>query len=107
MDIRQCSICGSYMFDGYMYNGGEFYFCSDDCLSSEFTKEEWADEVRDNCDSCWTDWNDELDELMNEYGADYLVSRGILFTDDDMPDILETTVVNDIDKFVLYCKGAQ
>ena len=55
-EVRTCAICQKVFLDeGYVYRGGERYYCSDECLSHDFTPEEWSDEYNDNfgC-SYWT-----------------------------------------------------
>lgn len=54
-EYRICSICGEVMICGYCYEGGEKYYCSDECLHHDFTDEEW-EEVVYNSDSYWTEW---------------------------------------------------
>ena len=54
---RKCSYCGGLMNEGYCIESGESYFCSDICLSSEMTKEEF-NELYDDGDSYWTEWED-------------------------------------------------
>lgn len=38
--FRICSHCGEEMIEGYCINGGEEYFCSDECLEAAHTEEE-------------------------------------------------------------------
>lgn len=38
---RVCSICHNIIVEGYVLNGGEDYFCSEECLYKEISKEEW------------------------------------------------------------------
>ena len=40
-EYRICSICGDIMVYGYCYDGGDKYYCSDECLHHDFTDEEW------------------------------------------------------------------
>ena len=62
--VRKCSICGKEMWDGYIEADGYRYFCSDDCLHTVYTDEEWEQVYEeDNTDhscyctgSCYTDW---------------------------------------------------
>lgn len=58
IEIRICSKCGIIMVQGYCIGDGESYYCGDDCLYSEMTKEEY-EELYDNGngDSYWTDWS--------------------------------------------------
>ena len=43
---RRCSECGKLMREG----------CSDDCLHTEYTEEEWAEECENNDQSYYTEW---------------------------------------------------
>lgn len=54
---RVCSKCGKRFQEGYMVYGGMEYYCSDECLHSVYSQEEW-EEMYDNgnSDSCWTQW---------------------------------------------------
>jgi hypothetical protein len=40
-EIRFCSECGEPMEEGYLLYGGDSYYCSDDCLFKNHTKDEW------------------------------------------------------------------
>lgn len=55
--MRVCSVCGSAMFEGYCYEGGEAYYCNTKCMRTQMLQEEW-DELYDNGngDSYWTEW---------------------------------------------------
>ena len=55
-EFRVCSICGDDMINGYCLNSGDRYYCSDECLGHDFTKEEWAQECEENDDSYYTEW---------------------------------------------------
>lgn len=57
-EIRQCSDCKKIMIQGYCIEGGEAYYCDDDCLYRNLTEEEF-DELYDygEGDSYWTEWN--------------------------------------------------
>lgn len=61
-----CSICGQRMTEGYCYESGEAYYCSDECLHHDFTDEEWEELYSDDGDSYWTTWED--DDLDTYYG---------------------------------------
>ena len=52
---RRCSECGKLMRDGYFYNHGEAYYCSDECLNAHFTDEEWQQECEENDQSYYTE----------------------------------------------------
>lgn len=54
---RTCSHCGAGMFDGYVINGGDAYYCSDECLHIYVTPEEYEELYDDGeGDSYWTEW---------------------------------------------------
>jgi len=60
--MRTCTCCGKEMKEGFVVGGGEEHYCSDECLHSKYTSEEW-DEMSSNEDSdnYWTQWEDEDD----------------------------------------------
>ena len=47
--MRKCSICGNemssgyYVEDGYLNENGAEYYCSDECLYSVYTEEEYQE----------------------------------------------------------------
>lgn len=55
--VRICSQCKKIMTDGYCIEGGIEYYCSDECLYKNITKEEYL-ELFDNGegDTYWTIW---------------------------------------------------
>lgn len=54
---RRCSICGKLMHTGYCGNMGDAYYSSDECLHSEYTDKEWAEECESNDhQSYYTEW---------------------------------------------------
>ena len=53
---RRCSECGRLMRAGYCADMGVAYYCSDQCLHSDFTDEEWAEECENNDQSYYTEW---------------------------------------------------
>lgn len=57
--MRKCSICGKPMTEGYCYEGGLMYFCSDECLHQQFTDAEWEELYSDDGDSYWTSWEED------------------------------------------------
>lgn len=67
---RMCDKCGKGMNEGYVVNGGEEYYCNDECLHQIYTPEEWEDMSNDEffvqCGldddgNYWTEWDDEND----------------------------------------------
>ena len=54
---RCCTCCGEGMNEGYFADYE--YFCSDDCLYTEFPPTIWAKVTEENEDSYyWTEWED-------------------------------------------------
>ena len=53
---ESCSECGKLMREGYCVDMGAAYYCSDDCLHTEYTEEEWAEECENNDQSYYTEW---------------------------------------------------
>lgn len=54
-NFRVCTCCRELMPDGYVIDDGLEYFCSDDCLHSTYTHEEYM-EMYFNDDAYWTQW---------------------------------------------------
>ena len=55
--MRKCTTCNEEVKIGY-YAAGEYY-CSDDCLTKDFTKEEWNNLYDENDDEYyWTMFED-------------------------------------------------
>ena len=67
---RECDECGKGMNEGYCFDGGRAYYCSDECLHKHFTPEEWEelcsddDDALEPSDSYWTTWDEDPDEYM-------------------------------------------
>lgn len=55
-ECRRCTVCGNLMNEGYCVDMGAAYYCSDECLHTEFTEEEWENECNENDQSYWTQW---------------------------------------------------
>ena len=67
---RVCTCCHSGMNEGYFADYE--YFCSDDCLYTEFPPTIWAKVTEEDEDSYyWTEWEDEED-------YQYQIINGIL-----------------------------
>ena len=81
---RLCTCCGKGMNEGYFANYE--YFCSDDCLHTEYSAKEWEELTSDKIENeeddffrvpnmndsyYWTEWEDEED-------YQYQVINGIL-----------------------------
>lgn len=54
-EYRICTHCGKVMIDGYLIDDGSSYYCSDECLYSNMTKEEYL-EMYENDDAFYTEW---------------------------------------------------
>lgn len=54
---RRCDVCGELMRDGFCYDMGRKFFCSENCLHTEFhDDEEWQRECDDGLQSYYTTW---------------------------------------------------
>lgn len=53
---RRCGVCGKLFKEGYCHNEGEKYYCSDECLHTDFSYEEWKRECKENEQSYYTEW---------------------------------------------------
>ena len=56
--VRQCTICGDLMLEGYCIEGGTAYYCSDKCMADDNMSKELFEELFDNGngDTYWTSW---------------------------------------------------
>ncbi len=58
-DERLCSNCNKKMNKGFCVNSGEEYYCSDKCLHTKYSDEEWEKMYVDGeSDSYYTEWED-------------------------------------------------
>lgn len=66
-DLRVCSVCGKVMNKGYVVDSGMEYYCSDECLLTKYTNDEW-NEMYDNgnSDSYYTEWEDDIVEEIED-----------------------------------------
>ena len=58
-EARVCTHCGKVMHEGYMIDGGNAYYCSDECMDAHYTPEEKAAALEDaegDGDTYWTEW---------------------------------------------------
>ena len=73
-EARVCSKCNSLMIDGYCIDNGSEYYCTDECLESEMTREEF-EELYDEGggESYWTEWecSNEIYKMINEVVIKY------------------------------------
>jgi len=67
---RKCDCCGSGMNEGYVIGDGERYYCSEECLNTLYTNEEWQ-EIYDNEDGYYSEWEQGYDDQ-------YIVENGVL-----------------------------
>lgn len=68
---RKCNACGKGMNEGYCIEGGIEYYCSDECLHTEVSPEEWLELWNDGeGDSYWTDWSEDPDEYLDDEDED-------------------------------------
>lgn len=73
---RKCSHCQKGMNEGYVINGGENYYCKDDCLKTVLSPEEFNELYADGeTETYWTEWEDEqefqwleIDGVLHEIG---------------------------------------
>ena len=70
---RQCSCCDKGMNEGYVINGGEEYYCADECLHTKYNSFdiELMGMGEEDSDSYWTEWEEEED-------MDYILANGEL-----------------------------
>ena len=54
-EYRVCTACGELMQEGYCIDDGAEYFCSDDCLNSYYSEEEYL-ELCEQDSAYWTTW---------------------------------------------------
>lgn len=58
IEIRQCSKCNNIMVEGYVIGAGESHYCSDLCLESEMSREDYEELYNGgNGDSYYTQWD--------------------------------------------------
>ena len=62
--MRKCSICGNemssgyYVEDGYLNENGAEYYCSDECLYSVYTEEEYQEMYEEEL-AYYTEWEED------------------------------------------------
>ena len=57
--FRMCDACGKPMLDGFIIGGGEAYYCSEECLHTVMTDEEYMELYEElGSDTFWTTWWD-------------------------------------------------
>lgn len=86
---RECNACGKGMNEGYCVESGIEYYCSDECLHTEITPEEWLELYNDGeGDSYWTDWSEDPDEYLEDEDEDEDEGKD----EDDLVEALQETV---------------
>ena len=57
-ESRICTTCGEIMVEGYCIEGGDAYYCSDECMTKDGMTIEEFEELYNNGegDSYWTEW---------------------------------------------------
>jgi len=108
-EIRNCSACNKVMSEGYVFAGGEKYFCSDKCLHTEVTKEEWEElsEGEDNDMYYWTVWDifNEQEDQQEEENPKFkvvvnsLLRRAILTTTINECEYVRDIYFKDLDEW--------
>ena len=63
-EMRTCSKCGKPMIDGFCILDGEEYYCSEECLYSKYSEQEYS-EMYESDQAYWTNWYDEYEDLTN------------------------------------------
>lgn len=57
---RKCDACRDGMFSGYVIGGGEEYYCSDMCLHTKYSKNDWKALYNNGkSESYFTEWTEE------------------------------------------------
>ena len=54
---RVCSVCGKAMTQGFVIGDGEDYYCSEECLYSVYTEQEYID-MYESDHAYWTEWEE-------------------------------------------------
>lgn len=57
MEERICSACGKPMHEGYCIGDGLEYYCSETCLHTVYTQEEYRKMFVDD-NAYWSQWED-------------------------------------------------
>lgn len=56
-EVRRCTHCGKQMWVGYCIGNGDEYYCSDECLYANYSKQEYNEMYKSDC-AYWTEWED-------------------------------------------------
>lgn len=68
--MRKCNNCDAEMHEGYVFDGSDYY-CTDECLSTVASPQEWEKLHNEEADYFyWTAWDDDGDVCpdLDEYG---------------------------------------
>lgn len=58
IEVRKCSSCNKLMVEGYVIENGESYYCDDQCLEKNMSREEFEELYDDgDGDSYYTQWD--------------------------------------------------
>jgi hypothetical protein len=66
---RKCTKCGKGMNEGYVFGGGEEYYCTPECLHQVYTPKQWQ-EMYDYSEEYggdihyWTEWENEEEYIL-------------------------------------------
>ena len=86
---RECTACKGGMNEGYCIESGIEYYCSDACLHTEITPEEWLELYNDGeGDSYWTDWSEDPDEYLDDEDEGVEIKLDIEDIDEPLYDAL-------------------
>lgn len=56
--FRVCDECKQIMFSGFVINGGDEHYCSEECLHKHYSQEEYLQMNAENDDdNYWTQWD--------------------------------------------------
>ncbi|EQK39998.1 hypothetical protein C672_3505 [[Clostridium] bifermentans ATCC 638] len=74
IEVRKCDVCNSYMIEGYCIEEGTSYYCTDECMLTEMTIEEFNNLYADGeGDSYFTTWEanrkeyNAIKEILNSF----------------------------------------
>ena len=112
MAVRTCSACEELMVEGYTVGNGEYYYCSDKCLHTVYTPEEWEENYNEEGDDYYTTWYDagvdeeDISMLFNALlaGDNEEVEEVLLFHDTDDKLTLHQGIM---DKLFNYIHGRE
>ena len=95
-EVRQCSVCGDFMWGGFLFYGGEAYYCSEECMEKDGIS--WQDYLLYymgyDPKECPGEIPEELnamsDEELHEYSATWDGDSEVFYTEWEAdPDIID------------------